>query len=483
MRITIRDSELATSQDFSQHSLTRQTNLTRKFYFQCEQDVQAKYPYVNPEELIYAQPVALKPVGEPIASIPVRGPPRAIYSHGKPHPPNGIYGSPKPQPNRGFRPPPPPPPGSKPYPGSRPSSQFIGSPSNIYEGPFPPQLSNTHKYSHEFTQHEERPYQFESPNKFSHHKDQFEVIVPAGPTPTPEAQQHIHHHFHHGADGSSKLPTVIVNNPVPATPITTAADALNIINGHKLSSGLSQSSIHSSENFGSLSSGSFSGVSSGLNQFSAASKPVYEETRPQQFGNGGSSLYSGQQSHSGFYGSGASSFGASVGAFGNTGSSGAFGNAGSSGSFGNTGSSGSFGHGQSFYKKELNLNQGPLNGNSLQSGYANQYQGFESLNNANYDCVCVPSNQCPSQDVLGRKDDLYLNIDPRNLGSDIQADEAVVTDGNGTMTVVRVAKEANQNATEVKSITKREAGDETQTEASDPIEPEISNIQPVSKFI
>jgi hypothetical protein len=66
------------------------------------------------------------------------------------------------------------------------------------------------------------------------------------------------------------------------------------------------------------------------------------------------------------------------------------------------------------------------------------------------ECVCVPYDQCSAINHVGRKDDLYLAIDPRNLNykEDIEADtvEAVVTDGNGTMTIVQVPK--GMNATE-----------------------------------
>lgn len=117
------------------------------------------------------------------------------------------------------------------------------------------------------------------------------------------------------------------------------------------------------------------------------------------------------------------------------------------------------------YKKELNLN--PINNNYIQSNYAEKYQGVESARAENYDCICVPYDQCPSHDVIGRKDDLYLPLDPRSLKSDIEAaspiEERVITDGNGTMTVVTVVKSEGLNVTEAeqttteKKVSKREA--------------------------
>lgn len=60
------------------------------------------------------------------------------------------------------------------------------------------------------------------------------------------------------------------------------------------------------------------------------------------------------------------------------------------------------------------------------------------------DCVCVPYEQCATINHVGRKDDLYLAIDPRNLDKDIEAETVVITDGNGTMSVVRIPKGINE---------------------------------------
>jgi len=47
----------------------------------------------------------------------------------------------------------------------------------------------------------------------------------------------------------------------------------------------------------------------------------------------------------------------------------------------------------------------------------------------------VPISQCPAADRIGRKEDLILPIDPRNLGKDIEAlsDDALAT--NATTSV------------------------------------------------
>jgi hypothetical protein len=127
-----------------------------------------------------------------------------------------------------------------------------------------------------------------------------------------------------------------------------------------------------------------------------------------------------------------------------------------------------------FYKKELNLNGN--RGNSLsgsnqysqqqlqqqqtfnkysknQYNQGEQYQGFESARQDQYDCVCVSFDQCPAHDVVGRRDDLILPLDPRHLSSEIEAD----TDNS---TVNRVTKDVSaNNSTEIHKIAKRAAGD------------------------
>ncbi|BET03234.1 serine protease [Nesidiocoris tenuis] len=72
-----------------------------------EEEIEEKRPHVQPHDLIYAQPVHLKPVGRPIPAVPVRGPPPPPYSpsshvpsYGPPPPPSGPYGPPRPVPYR-----------------------------------------------------------------------------------------------------------------------------------------------------------------------------------------------------------------------------------------------------------------------------------------------------------------------------------------------------------------------------------------------
>ncbi|XP_014281062.2 uncharacterized protein [Halyomorpha halys] len=119
--------------------------------------------------------------------------------------------------------------------------------------------------------------------------------------------------------------------------------------------------------------------------------------------------------------------------------------------------SSSYGNSYPFYKKQLNLKQPhALNyvpGNSFtpsSNSYSPSSSSYNpatsSYNPQNYyqpydreDCYCVPWDQCPPGEVSRKEDRREPLIDPRhNPNSDIQAlDEVVVTDGNGTMTIVK----------------------------------------------
>lgn len=279
----------------------------------------------------------------------------------------------------------------------------------------------------------EVPYEFEQSASGSHKDKRVEVVVTAqggnvqgggkgGP------QEHVHHHYHHNLGENGKTPTVIVNNPVPAAVAAAAEAAVQSSQSgiYKPSSGFSPlfsfdkpSGGFTGSTYGGQSIASYGG-SSGLNSFGGI-KPVSENP----FG----SNYA------------PNSFGTSVGSFGSS----------------------------DFYKKELSV--GGIPSNSL---LGEKYVGAESARGENFDCVCVPYDQCPTRDIIGRKDDLYLPLDPRNLKSDIEAEvdeERVVTDGNGTMTVIRVPKNATLDFTEedVKR-SKREAVDDKKDDEKSKIE-------------
>lgn len=184
--------------------------------------------------------------------------------------------------------------------------------------------------------------------------------------------------------------------------------------------------------------------------------------------------------------------------------------------FGTTGFGGvnSLGSGSSFhsanpdyYKKAL---KGSTGINSINSYGGSSYGGaatgnlygassnyHESARQDNFDCVCVPYDQCPARDILGRKGDLILPLDPRNLGSDIEAEESNSTTSSNS-TVTRVAKqvspllpsdsdsdgdessqpiEVETTKEDVKKITKREAAVDKKSDEFQKSDGEAVSIQ------
>lgn len=152
------------------------------FNFQCE-DIEGKR-YLHPEDLIYAQPVHIKPVGRPIPAVPLKGagiggvgygPPRPVQIPGKypgPYRP-GSYGPP-------LRPPPP-------------DVIYGGGPKpSIYEpditGPYNPAVI-----------------------------DKKPVVVVNNPnTNAGGLQQHLHHH-HHYVHGETGIKNPVVSGIVGPT--------------------------------------------------------------------------------------------------------------------------------------------------------------------------------------------------------------------------------------------------------------------------
>lgn len=134
---------------------------------QCELDAEGKY--LSPHDLIYAQPVHIKPVGRPIPAVPVKGPPVS----------GPVYGPPRPVPLPTRYGPPPPLPPSRPF----------------YPHKSPP--------VYEPTLEEKKP-----------------VVVVGGHQAG--VQTHVHHHFHHD---KAPLPVsgileagVIDTAPYPSAP-------------------------------------------------------------------------------------------------------------------------------------------------------------------------------------------------------------------------------------------------------------------------
>ncbi|CAG5025665.1 unnamed protein product [Parnassius apollo] len=405
---------------------------------QCEEvDTQEKRTYYSPDELIYAQPVDIKPIGKPVASIPVRGPPRA-------------YGPPKPMP----------------YP-QRP--QKIPPKRSGYGGNVRPGFSDKYGLSgsnYQFSQssgiynnHEsnfvtkpplysnEGPYTFEN-SKPSYNK--FPSNAQTGVKTESVVQQHVHHHYVHG--DAEKDPKVIIK-PV-AIPVGSV--------GHLGSQNFAQES----SDFITAAGGDYSSITPGgfkpmTGSYPLNTKPVYEAD----------TIYGSQFDHTNFNKGSSNLISQSLP---NQYTNNAFDDQ----RFGNN--LGSYASQNSeFYKKELHVgsasnlyNQGPAT-----FGQNNAYQqNYHEAKAQGFDCVCVNYDQCPSQEIIGRRDDLYLPIDPRNKGSEILALTDEQLDNLNKTTSTDLEVETKQNDTEVKSISKREVESDKQNEGEKEAEPRVFGL-------
>lgn len=396
------------------------------------------YPsYVSPDELIYAQPVDIKPVGKPVASIQIRGPPRA-YGPAKPMP----Y-PPRPQKM---------PPKRVGYGGSfRPgfSDKYGVSSGNVHFS------QNNGLYGGQDTNYVTRPpsYANESPYTFENNRPNYnKPPVSQTGSKTEVVQQHVHHHYVHSDD--TKDPKVIIK-PV-AIPVGSV--------GHLGSQSLSQQSgdiiTAGGADYNSFGNGGFKPMTGVYNLDNPDT--IYGSQYGQSNYNKGSTNILNQGLPKPYPSSGFEDqkYGNSLGAYATQ----------------NT----------EFYKKELHVG-GP--GNNLYNqgpatfGQNNAFsENFHEPKAQGFECVCVNYDQCPSQEIIGRRDDLYLPIDPRNKGSDIAALTEEQLDNLNKTENAETNIDKKGNATEeVKNISKREVKDEEDNESTKEIEPVSGAL--IYKFI
>lgn len=460
---------------------------------QCdsEENIEGKRPFLAPGEYIYAQP----PNGYrgPQGPQGFQGPPGYQGQQGfqGPQGPPGmrpplqntriIYGPPKPMPtNLG----PPRKVGyvsqSRPIYSSLPGPIVSGGPPPDFQGPIYHSKPPGPVYDGGSS-----PYKFEAFNSHNshgheeHHEFGGGLLQPSASKPVivgAEPQTvNIHHHYHHVDKDTNKGPAVV---PVPV-PVGNALGSAEFGSHNGLSSsGFDYQSFKQSSSLGGLSS--LNGYGSGA--YGAGEKPVFEgvsnfdshsvsNAGPAVFGTHGGQGVQGVQSIQG----GHTGLGGSIDSYGQ-----------STGLYSGNVNGGSFHSGNpDYYKKALN---GGSNFNSINSQFSNgyggqygsnansasnnNYQSLESSRQDNFDCVCVPFEQCPARDVFGRKGDLILPLDPRNLGKDIEAlsdDEKT----NSTVPVTRVAKEAKE-AEEAKDD--KEEENEPKTDANAESETETKKI-------
>lgn len=142
-----------------------------------------------------------------------------------------------------------------------------------------------------------------------------------------------------------------------------------------------------------------------------------------------------------------------------------------SGGFGASPSSSYHSQNPDYYKKEL---QGGASNqyNGISGGYQGQGQGqyqggYDTSRQQIVDCQCVPISQCPAADRIGRKDDLILPIDPRNLGKDIEALSDDVAASNATASADAKKAEEKSDKDDKKRSRRQAADEQKDDEASD----------------
>ncbi|XP_047993032.1 uncharacterized protein LOC125231610 isoform X2 [Leguminivora glycinivorella] len=405
---------------------------------QCDEEETQEKRFLSPDELIYAQPVDIKPIGKPIASIPIRGPPRA-YGPAKPMPPYLSRPQKIPPKRVGYGGPPNVRPGFSEKYGQVSGSNFQFSQSNgLYGGSEGNYVTRPPAYANE------------SPYNFENTKPHYNKVPPTQTnTKTDVVQQHVHHHYVH-SDGD-KDPKVIIK------PVAIPVGSVGHLGAQSLSQQQTDIITAGGGDYSGFSSGGFKPMTDG---FSPISKPVYEAdtiygsqygNKGNSNGNKGNSFLSqslpNQYSNSDFD---AQKYGNTLGAFSS--------------------------HNNEFYKKELHVGSG---NNLYQQGPATFGQGdsyqenYHEAKAQGFECVCVNYDQCPSQEIIGRRDDLYLPIDPRNKGSEIvaltdeQIDNITNADANETKT------ETTTTEASVKKVSKRE----TKNEKEDKIEKEAEPRQ------
>ncbi|XP_076160506.1 uncharacterized protein LOC143143294 isoform X2 [Ptiloglossa arizonensis] len=365
----------------------------------CE-NVEGRRPYysphrgIYPQDIIYAQPVTIKPVGRPLPAIPVKrpyGPPKPVPPPLSP--PGGFISSgPSSDLIYGIGGPPPPPPSIShfgPYPGLK-KPGLVGS-------TFP-----SSKPVYEFGAVNEG-FDYDGNDRFI---DKKQIGLRPSILGTDPVQQHVHHHYHHGETGQigaanppiygQSYGTVGTSYDLPGTGIGIPPGGFQDVDDYKKAFKVKGTTNKDGN--------AFDGFTATNNY--AERYPVYEKPmREIAYGK------SDGQKTGKYYASG---------------------NYLSSNTAHATNNDYTFG-------------SSPVGAPSVVN---NNYYGQNLYENDENDCVCLPYEQCLGGDHAGRKDDLFLPIDPRNLNKNIEAEsmaEAAVmfVAGNGTSSkIVRASKDS-----------------------------------------
>lgn len=373
---------------------------------------------IHPQEVIYAQPVTIKPVGHPLPAIPVKRP----YGPPKPNPFQPGFGAGPIYSKPGFGPRPQPFVG--PYPAYK-KPGFIPGPKPVYEAGIESDIDYEDKFI-----------------------DKKQVVVSQGAG----VQQHVHHHYVHGDGIGDKGPIIL-------------GGTAGVSSGNNYGYGNSGTYGNSFNNFEDYKKTfNTKGPSSGNNLLGAASNnyadkyPVYERPKPNSLHDGQKNFESTKVLNSGYSNNGFvnnnNNFGANSFGGNGLGSHGPNGLGGNGLGLNGLGANGLGANGLGANGLGANgFGSNGLGSNGFGSNNFETGNGFDAgFGTNNYDnCVCVPFDQCSTLNQAGRKDDLYLAIDPRSLGKDIEAESIIAIDGNST-SVIRIAK--GVNATEQAEQTK-----------------------------
>nr|XP_033186919.1 uncharacterized protein LOC117155243 isoform X1 [Bombus vancouverensis nearcticus]XP_033186920.1 uncharacterized protein LOC117155243 isoform X1 [Bombus vancouverensis nearcticus] len=375
----------------------------------CE-NVEGRRPYysphrgIYPQDIIYAQPVTIKPVGRPLPAIPVKRPYSPATRPGPPPSSSFVSSGPPPEVIYGV--------GGAPHPPSfGPSPSLIGS----YPAFKKPGLSSfSSKPVYEAGSLNEG-FDFESNGQFID-KKQIALRPSIG---SDAVQQHVHHHYHH-SDGAAGA-TIAGGPTFGANPISQGAASLSY--------GSSYGNIGTTYDI--PNSGVLGGSFQDLDDYKKAFKVKGSSNDANVFGSSSASSYADKYpiyekpTRDFTYGKAEGYKPGKYFTATNYVSSNAVHS--SSNDYIAAGSTNSFNYGNS-------------NGNDFRNDFSAGYSG---------DCVCVPYDQCPSEHA-GRKDDLFLPIDPRNLNKNIEAEATATAEKNAneTSAIVQIAKngEVDSNA-------------------------------------
>ncbi|KAK1129683.1 hypothetical protein K0M31_019399 [Melipona bicolor] len=383
----------------------------------CE-NVEGRRPYysphrgIYPQDIIYAQPVTIKPVGRPLPAIPIKRPygstrpglpppppppPPSFVSSGPP--PEVIYGAGSaPHPPSSFGPPP----GSYPLIGSYPAFKKPGSPA----------FSSKPVYE---TGSLSEGFDFESNSQFID-KKQIALRPSVG---SDAVQQHVHHHYHH-SDGTVGA-TIAGGSSLGqgAGPLSYGSSYGNIGTSYDVpSSGILGGGFQELDDY----KKAFKVKGPGGNEangFGSASASSYADKYPVYEKPTRDFAYTKTESHK-------------------------------------SGKYFTAGNYVSPNAVQASSNDYLASGstNNFLYGNGNDNDAFKNDLSAAYgECVCVPYEQCPREHA-GRKDDLFLPIDPRNLNKNIEAEGIIAAEkngANGTSTIVQIAKngEVDSNASQI----------------------------------